>query len=379
MKSTGKNQKLKRLIVLSMIFFLSFMLASLNAAGVEEKQLPHKTVMVTDMRQREVAVPQDIERIIALEANALRLLSYFDAINKVVAVEDTGHGREKTVHEFFYLATYRIAHPNLKQLPSIGTRANHEAIIASDADIVFCSLVDTGQLDQLQQILGIPVFGIDADVEMNDLERFLDQIIVVGKVLKEEKRAEELASGIQALIDDLSLRAKQVTEAKRAYAGGMMYYGPADVLRTTGDYIPFDLTGAKNVMPTNRANNRQPYMTSLEDLIFADPDYVFIDSANNTLSTSGYLANKAILDTSVSAFRQQNVYTTLVYKYYGTNWENQLINCYYVGKVLYPRLYEDIMIEEKAEQIWELFFNVPLRYAEVAQLQSPALGRADWF
>ena len=334
---------------------------------------------MTDMRGRVVSVPTQIDSIVALGANSLRLLTYFDSVDKVVAVEDTGHAREKSVHNFFYLATYRIAHPELRELPSIGSKENHEAIIAADPDIVFSSTVDVAALDQLQNTLGIPVFAIDADVEIGDTDRFLEQFRLVGDLLGEQQRAAELITGVEEIIADLDTRAARVSDPKRAYAGGMMFYGPADLLRTTGDYAPFDFTNTVNVMPTNPVGNLQPYVTSLEELVRADPDYVFIDAANNTLSMNGYLSNQELLDEQVTAFENRDVYTTLVYKYYGTNWENQIVNIYYVGTVLYPEVFSDVSAVEKAEEIWRLFFQVSLSYDKVVELHAPGMGRADWW
>ncbi len=334
---------------------------------------------ITDMRGRTVSVPTEIDSVIALEAGALRLISYLDAVDKVIAVEDQGHGREKSVHTFFPLATYRLAYPGLRELPSIGSKENHEGIIAADPDVVISSTVDVGELDQLQSVLGIPVFAVNADVELYDSQQFYQQLRSLGKVLDKANRAEELIEGIDAALTDIESRAARVETPKRAYTGGMMFFGPADLLRTTGDYLPFDLTGTENVMPSNPANNRQPYMTSLEDLIAAAPDYAFIDAANVNLSKSGFMQHRKVLEEQVPAFANQRVYTTLVYKYYGTNWENQLINVFYVGKVLYPQLYSDIEIEAKAEEIWELFFNKSMDYDSVITHQKTGLGRVDWF
>jgi len=364
-------------MVICVLFFCS--IVPLVAAGVVEQPSDQEPRMVTDMRGRSVAIPPHIDGIIALEANSLRLLTYFQSIGKVIAVEDSGHAREKTPYQFFNLATYRIAYPGLRNLPDIGSSSNHEGIIAAAPDIIFSSTVDVGQLDQLQQTLGIPVFAINADVELNNPQLFLEQLRLVGNVLGEDERAEELVAGIEAILADLSAHKAKVTQPERAYAGGVMFYGPADLLRTTGDYDPFDFTGTQNVMPSNPTGNRQPYMTSIEDLIGANPDHIFVDSANHALSQAGYMASKATLDEHVAAFKHRNVYTTLVYKYYGTNWESQIINIYYVGKVLYPQLYADVSIEEKAEEIWQLFFRVPLEYQTVVALQSPAFGRALWF
>jgi len=367
-----------KLLAFSLLLFLCGV-TGLFAAPQQEEPAAEESFTVTDMRGRSVTIPGTVNSVIALEAGSLRLVSYLDAADKIIAVEDAGHGREKSPYGFFSLATYRTAFPGLRELPSIGSAENHEGIIAADPDLIISSTIDVSQLDQLQNTLGIPVFAVNVDVELYDTDLFYDQLHMLGRILGKEARAEELTSGIQAALADIEERAAKVETAERAYAGGMMFFGPADLLRTTGDYLPFDLTGAENVMPTNPAGNLQPYMTSLEDLIAAAPDYIFIDAANIKLSESGFTENRKVLEEQVPAFRNQDVYTTFVYKYYGTNWENQLINVYYVGKVLYPELYTDITIRDKAEEIWDLFFGDSLDYDAVVEQQKTGPGRVDWF
>lgn len=367
-----------RVYMLFVCILCSALLFASGSAASIKKQNTQRTII--DMRGREVVLPANpVQRIIALEACSLRLICYLGASNKVVAVEDTGHAREKTEHDFFYLATYRIAFPELKNLPSIGSSANYEAIIAAKPDIVICSTVEIAKLDQLQTALGIPVFAIDADVELDNIDRFNEQITKLGSVLGKEQRANELINGIRKALQDLTQRKQKVTDQVGAYAGGMMFYGPADLLRTTGNYLPFNVTGIVNVMPPNPAGNGQPYMTSIESLIAANPEYIFIDSANAMLSRKGYTDNKEVLDLNVQAFKNKNVFTTLVYKYYGTNWENQLINIYFAGKTVYPELYTDVDIEAKAEEILKLFFGRDIDYQKVVQLQKPGFGRATWW
>jgi len=345
----------------------------------QEVPAAKESFVVTDMRGRPVTIPGEINKIIPLEAGSLRLISYLDSAEKVIAVEDSGHGREITDYNFFSLATYRLAFPKLRELPSIGSGKNHEGIIAAAPDLIISSAVDVGQLDQLQDVLGIPVFAVNVDLELFDTDRYNLQLKTLGQVLNKEDRAEELIEGINTIMKDLRSRAARVEKPKRAYAGGMMYYGPADLLRTTGDYLPFDLTGTDNTMPTNPVGNHQPYMTSLEDLIAAAPDYAFIDAANINLSKAGFMSNKKALEEQVPAFKKRQVYSTFVYKYYGTNWENQLINAYSAGKVLYPDLYRDISVKKKAEEIWNLFFKVSLDYDTVIKNQKGGPGKVDWF
>ncbi len=370
----GKSAKL--LLVSFLFLSISTLLCAMPS---READATPGSRTVTDMRGRTVTVPDDVESTIALGAGSLRLLSYLDAAERIIAVEDQGHGREKSDYQFFSFATYRLAFPDLRNRESIGNSENHEGIIAAAPDMIFSSTTDVGQLDNLQRITGIPVFGVDVDAELQNRELFFRQLRTMGAVLDREERASELIDGITALLTDLETRAAGVETPRKAYVGGMMYYGPADLLRTTGDYLPFDLTGTENVMPTNPAGNLQPYMTSVEDLIAAGPEFVFIDAANLNLSKSGYTTHRNILEEQIPAFADREVFSTLVYKYYGTNWENQLINVYFVGKTLYPRLFRDVALEEKAEEIWRLFFDRPLEYSTVVSLQGSAPGRVDWF
>ncbi|MBN2859305.1 MAG: ABC transporter substrate-binding protein [Sphaerochaetaceae bacterium] len=368
--------------VLLLILFLAVVgTLDLFASAQSEEVTEESFITVTDMRGRSVRLPQKVESLIALEAGSLRLVSYLDATEKVIAVEDAGHGREKSDYGFFQLATYRLAQPGLRDLPSIGSSENVEGLISADPDLIISSQRDIGQLNHLQETLGIPVFAVDVDLELYDTDLFYRQLEILGSILDRSERADELVTGIKDALEDIAMRSQKVSEPSRAYAGGMMYYGPADLLRTTGDYLPFDLTGTRNVMPTNPTGNRQPYMTSLEDLIASAPEAVFIDAANVNLSRSGFSDNRDVLEELVPAFSEREVYTTFVYKYYGTNWENQLINVYAVGKILYPEVFADISIEGKAEEIWDLFFtaDTDLDHDTVVKTQGAGVKRVDWF
>jgi iron complex transport system substrate-binding protein len=338
---------------------------------------------VTDIRGREINIPKEINSIIALGACSLRILSYFDSINNVIAVDE----QEKIdtamfQGSYFESSTYRIAFPELRNLSSIGSSSpvNVEEIIAKGPDIVLSSTADVSILNDLQQSLGIPVVAINADLEMDD-EDFFNQITIIGEILSEEKRAEELNEAIYNIIQDLSSRSENVAENKTAYAAGMFYYGGGGLLKTSGDYLPFTFTGVNNVMPSSTAGvGKQPYSTDIETLVEKNPEFVFIDSITEDVCKNNYYDNRELLDENVIAFANHSVYTTLVYKNYGTNWENQIINMYYVGSIVYPELYSDINIEEKAEEIWHLFFQKNLDYDDtVEKMNGPGLSKVDWW
>ncbi|MDG6219308.1 MAG: ABC transporter substrate-binding protein, partial [Candidatus Thermoplasmatota archaeon] len=236
---------------------------------------------VIDIRGRKLSIPEEINNIIALGACSLRIISYFNSIEKVIAVDmqektDTAMFRGG----YFESSTYRIAFPELRELPSIGSPSsvNVEAIIEQDPDIVFCSTTDVSILNDLQQSLGIPVVAVNADLEMDD-EDFFNQIIIIGKILSEENRAEELNEGLDGILQDLFSRKENVTEKRKAYVAGMFFYGGGGLLKTSGDYLPFNFTGVTNVMPSSTVGvGKQPYDTDIEILIEGNPEYIFIDS-----------------------------------------------------------------------------------------------------
>jgi len=369
----------KRLIY---IFVLMILITTAYSGCIENNSISGKKT-ITDIRGREINIPEEINSIIALGACSLRIISYFDSIDKIIAVDI----QEKTDTamfggSYFESSTYRIAFPELRELPSVGSSSpvDVEEIIKQNPDIVFSSTTDVSILNDLQQDLGIPVVAINADLELDD-EDFFNQISIIGEILSEEERAEELNVELNSIIEDLSSRAENVTEKTTAYAAGMFYYGGGGLLKTSGDYLPFTFTGVNNVMPSSTAGVvKQPYTTDIETLVEKNPEFIFIDSITEEVCENDYYDNKELLDENIKAFDNQSVYTTLVYKNYGTNWENQVINMYYVGLIVYPELYIDINIEDKAEDVWHLFFQKNLDYDDtIEKMNGPGLSKVDWW
>jgi len=60
----------------------------------------------------------------------------------------------------------------------------------------------------------------------------------------------------------------------------------------------------------------------------------------------------------------------MVYKCYGTNWDNQLINAYYVASITKAELYS-WNFEDKANEIIQLFYpDSTMTYSEIANGQT---------
>ena len=118
-----------------------------------------ETVSVTDLLGREVSVPADVSRVVAIGPGALRLYVYAGNLDYVVGVEqieaDSPTGRP-----------YLLANPELAELPVIGqggpnNAPDPERILTVAPDVIFSTYATEASVaDELQARTGIPVVTI---------------------------------------------------------------------------------------------------------------------------------------------------------------------------------------------------------------------------
>jgi len=302
-------------------------------------------ITVTDARDRTVHLEKTPEEILAVNCCSLELLSYFDAVNKVVAIDkDDALTNDKT-----YTLAYKAQFSKLNTID----RTNVESIIVLNPDVIITSTVAVEELDKLQKDTGIPVFAINADLEFGD-EKWFTQLTSLGKLVGEEKRADTLVNGIKGLIDEI--KAKSVSKIN-GYTCGMMFYGQGTFLKTSGDWLPFIYSGVNNVMPPSTSGaGKQPYNTDIETVMSKDIDYIFIDNSRASAvveEMQGYISEAGLINDAIT---NGEIYNVCLYKKWGTQFDNVLINCFYVAKTVNPDGYS-WSFEEKADAVLKLFYG----------------------
>jgi len=353
-----KNQIFAILAVAIVIIAAVGVVFVLNNDGSSDEN-PETTV--TDSLGRTVSIPMEINSIFCIGACSLRLVSYFESVDKVQAIETAGTFNTRDDQTY-----YLINKGTFSSLPQVATTA--EGIVSLNPDLVITSTAtDAGTADNLQTQTGVPVYAINANLEFG--EAFYDQISSIGTLLGEKERSAELNEGITAMINEITLKST-TPSSMSGYACGMFYYGGASLLKASGNYLPFDYSNVTNAIEP--AANGQPYMITLETLISVDPDYMYIDSIGLSTcldSIHGYIDDNTGLE-NISAIKNDRLYSVMVYKCYGTNWENQLINVYYVASKMNGGLYS-WTFEEKANAIVQLFYpNTNLTYSDIVDGQS---------
>ncbi|HBQ86570.1 MAG TPA: hypothetical protein DD811_08830 [Syntrophomonas sp.] len=346
---------------------LSVMLMALGGCGSQtapDKASDPKKITVTDMVGRQVAITGPVERVVAIGPGALRLYCYINGADKVVGVEqmekDNPTGRP-----------YLLAHPFLTELPVIGpggpnNAPDPEKILAVKPDVIFsCYTSDKTAVDELQTRTGIPVVALDYGTAAAFDPHVDKSLKVIGQIVGQGKRAQELIAYFERCQQDLDNRTKGIADEKRprVYIGALGARGTHGIESTQGKYALFAAVNAVNVV--DETGKTGSFMIDKEKLLEWNPDKIFIDLAGYPMVKEDYSKNPKFYNV-LSAVQQGELYSQLPFNYYWTNIDTAVADAYYIGQVIYPEQFKDIDPEKKADEIYQLLLGKPL-YAQMAK------------
>ena len=347
-----------RLCAVIPLIFLFFSIPLPACAG-EGGDAGRGTRAVTDMLAREVKIPAVVERLVCIEAGALRLIVYLHAADRVVGVEEI-ESREGVAGGG--AKPYIIANPELKRLPKIGPMhgGDPELILDRAPDVILWTYTTAQDADDLQERTGIPVIGIEYGDLNEERDTFYEALRLVGNVTGDSGRAEHLIAYIGGIIDDLNERTANVTDVKEAYIGGVGRRGAHGILSTEPAYSPFTFVHVDNVAS---GLGLEHAFIDQEQLLEWNPEHLFIDEGGYSLAMEALEEHPyGILD----AVREGRLYGLLPYNWYTTNYGTVLANAYYVGSILYPELFKDIDPVAVADEIYGEMVGGPA-YRDMAE------------
>lgn len=334
-------------------FFLSYVFMKYNFFS--------QNISIVDSLERQVTVPEKVEKVICSGSGCLRLLVYLQAQDKIVGV-DSIEARKSP----FDARVYALANPQFKNYPVFGEFRgfdNPELILALPKlpQVIFKTYSTSGTNPvELQQKTGIPVIVLNyGDLGVNK-EEFYNSLKIMAKVVGKEKRAQELIDYIENTISDLHKRTANIKNKKKCYIGGVALRGPQAFNSTEPAYPVFKMINAINVAFDEIKNQKElsHAFVSKEMILQWDPEVVFIDLA--TLQSEGAanalneLKNDPVYK-ELTSVKKGEVYGVLPYNWYTINYESVLANAYYIGKILYPESFKDIDPVKKAREIFTFF------------------------
>lgn len=322
---------------------------SCNSAKKEKND----TKIVEDVLGRKVKVPKKVTKIIAINAGALRMLTYV-ATEMVIGVEQV---------EKKGISLYNFINPELKEKKLIGPRngGDPELIIKANPDVVFCSFAKAADIEILQKKIGIPVIGLTNPEIAIKQEEWLKNITVIGEVVNKQNVAKNLTDFVEKNISELNERTKDGEKHTKptVYVGGIAYNGNHGITSTRPFYSPFEFVNANNIaydlVEKSSVVKYQAYIDS-EQLLLWNPEIIFIDGRGFSLSMKDMTEN-VTLRKNLQAIKNDKIHLLYPYNAYSANYEIALVNSWYIGKVLYPEKFKDINFNDKLKEILNVFYR----------------------
>lgn len=319
------------------------------------------TKKVVDSTGRTHHIPSVVKHAICSGPGCLRLLTYLQAQDKVVAVDDIEKHRRT-----FEARPYALANRQLIKLPLFGEfrgRDNPELILMLEPQpqVIFKTYgTSMGHNPlELEKKVGIPVVVLNYG-DLGKLRPKLYQSLrIMGKAIGKSQRAEAVISFMESNITELQNRTRDISSAKQpsVFVGGVSFKGPHGFRSTEPAYPPFAFIGAKNPAWDNTLLGKEIKHTDVakEIIIKWNPDILLLDLATLQQGAKAgglhELRNDPAYRT-LTAVKRGKVYGVLPYNLYTQNFGSILANAWFIGKLLYPERFSDVEPNKKADEIY---------------------------
>lgn len=364
------NRKLVALLLI--LGLLGTLVVGCGSSPQESEKAPVNTeITITDMAGREVTVPTQIDRVYATSAVGTVML-YTLAPDKMVGWNNALRDNEKK-----YIDAQYHNLPELGSWKGTSYTGNTESLLKTAPQLII-SVGDVSpqyvsEAQDIEKQVGIPVVMVDGSLKNTAAAyRF------IGKLLQEDKRAEELAlycdqtfAALQKWQDNLPDEQK----VKLYYAEGME--GLETEVSGTVNSEAIDLAGAINLADPGAAKGARRIQVSLEQLLVWNPEVIIISTdgsqnheAFSNMTTDGKWKN-------IQAVESGQVYEIPYGPY---DWINRppsvlrLLGVKWLAGVLYPDLYQ-IDINQETAKFMKLFFRVEPASAEIDKMLVNAVPR----
>jgi len=345
-------------ILLLAIIVLGLAYESFNLASpTTTVTLTPKEITITDTLGRNVTIHYPVEKVVVCDDLVAELVQLIGAADNVVGIEPSIKDRG-----YF---------PKMTDKPIVGSQfrdLNYELIVELEPDVVL--LMDVGPVAKVIEKLS--KIGVKAIVISIRPEKIPETIELLGKMFGKEERAKEI---IEWWNNKWSLLEERISSANskvklKAFVG--MGFSPTDKLPTqtwgklaNWNYI-FERLSLVNIASEKLKTHGE---VDLEFVIEANPDIIIIGDWSDVwlgyTKNSTELAEKMIevvlkdpVLKDVSAVRRGKVYAmhySMLLSF------RSVIGAYYLAKVVYPELFEDVNPDEIHEEYFEKWLEVPYK------------------
>jgi len=310
----------------------------------------------TDAAGRKVELPAKVERVYAAGPPA-SVAVFAISPDKLI-----GWTRAFRPNEAAFVAKKYADLPELGRLTGRGNTANVEVILKTKPDLI----IDMGSTnatfsslaDRVQEQTGIPYILLDGR-----FDKMTGNMRALGKILGNEKRAEELAAYMDKTLGDIRKKIDTIPKDKRP----TIYYGRGPQGLQTGLGGSINVEMIEFLGATNVAANEQGGLTSvgLEQVLLWNPEHIVTNDPNFYRDVW-----KEPVWGSVNAVRNKRVYLSPHLPFGWFDYPpgaNRVLGVVWMANLLYPQLFQDDM-KKKIAEFHRLFYHQEPTAAQIEQI-----------
>lgn len=342
-------------VVPILVFVMLFSFSACSGGAVKDYGSTH---LVIDLADREVEIPDTIERVACLYSSTAHMLAMLDEGEKIVAASD-GVKSDVLMQEKY---------PEIKNVstPYVEGSINIEELMALDPDLVLIRL-DTYQseseLEKLEKS-GVPYLVID----YYSIDELIECVELLGLAFGKEERAQSYINYMEETFSYVEERVSKIPEEEKV----RVYHSINQT--TTTDIVGsicaeiFELAGVRNVSVESGLTNFGKNMTvTLEEIYKWDPDVIVC----NEYAVKDYILQQKKLN-ALTAVQNRRVYTLPVGV---TRWVHHgsmepHMGVLYLAWLLYPEKFADLNLTETIYEYYLEFFDLEIEDDMMANILS---------
>lgn len=369
-------------VSLGVIILLGFITYLLVAYKQEQNLVGNSNdeyVIIKDALNRDVLVKKNVNKII-LQASAsggafmtITALKGEEFLNYVVGIDDFFRTNR---HDFYdYFCDF---FPELQKIEEVGTITagtfSVEQAISLEADVVivpsnYYEVAHNGIEQQLEDV-NIPIIYID--YHSQKVEQHIISTRILGQLLHEEERAEELIDFYNQQVSIVYDRLEHSDLNKYTVYVEVGKYGPDEYFNTFGDYMwgrMVEQAGGINVMHDIGTDTA---IASPEWVLQKDPDIILIIGSywteyEDSMKIGFNIEKEEALDRlkgylerdgwdTLSAVKNKRVYSlhhAMIREMY------DFASLQELAKIYYPELFYDVYPEDNLKEYFDVFLPIP--------------------
>ncbi len=360
----NKRRSSKRIATLMILLLLiTIITASLTACGNGSDYDPLEgveTTKIVDDVGRTVEIPAEITRIAPSGSTATMMLIPV-AYDLMV-----GLASSPSMDQLKYFPEDIVYLPTFGQFYGSKSTLNMEALIEAEPQIIFdlgdkkASAVD--DLNSIQKQTGIPTVFFDGT-----LTHMADTYRTLGELLGKEEKAEEIAEFIDKTVAMAEEKSAMISEEDKVT---VLYGTGATGLAVNADGSSqaqvIDFIGAKNaVIPEEVTNKGGGTTVSMESLYENEPDVIILTQGGP------YAELESNEWSELKAVKEGKYYEIPGDPYCWMSSPpsvNMILGVWWLGKLVYPDIYNDYDMVEVAQEYYKIFWDYDLSDEEAEEM-----------